>query len=407
MPIASQRARNALVRMSIRLSPWRLLLGAFGSAVLSCSLLLKDQAIQCSSDSDCGGLGFQGWRCDTDGVCIAPGAADAALALDGGALDVTTSDGPEISADMDSGADASEGGNSGTLEASDADEAPSSSSLPDADAGPGLESGARDANASDGPVAAQALYCGLTVPRGITLFNGEICWVGDVKPRGLFCAPASGGTLANIHHIDRGAADAAFRLDAFDLLRDANNIYWSNGQNNQVVRMPLGGQPQQYFTGGDRVSFLAFGAGAAIWATDFADPPASGFGEVVVGPTGGGTSSNAIYTGETGASGVAVNGGNVYWGTSDSLNFGPLTGNAPINRIKSPERPVGGVAVDATGTAYFLAGNRSLYRYVTGAADAKFMYAETNAFGTGDVALDDQNVYFSEPDRGCIMVIAK
>jgi hypothetical protein len=307
---------------------------------------------------------------------------------------------------MDSGADASEGAITGALDAGDAAEETSSSSRPDADAEPGRESGAGDAKATDGAVTARPLYCGLTMPRGITLFGGDICWVGDVTPRGLFCAPASGGTSANIVRIDR-ASDQPFLADAFDLLLDANNIYWSNGQNNQVIRMQQGGRPGQYFTGGSRVSFLAFGDGAAIWATDFADPPASGFGEIIVGPSGGGTSSNAIYTAEFGASGVAVYGGNVYWGTSDALNFGPLTGNTTINRIKSPEKPVGGVAVDADGTAYFLAGNRSLYRYATGLADVKFMYAETSAFGTGDVAVDDQNVYFSEPDRGCIMIIPK
>jgi len=413
MPIASRRARNALVRMSAPLSPWLWLPGAIGSTALGCSLLLNDAATQCSMDSDCEGLGFHGWRCDTDGVCIAADAAAGALppANDGEALDATTSDEPETSADIETGADTS-GGSVGALDASDADEQASAPSLLDADAGPGLESGVPDANASDGPVGAQDLYCGLRAPLGITLYNGDICWVGDVTPQGLFCAPASGGSSANIRRISE-AVDAPFLADVFDLLLDANYIYWSNGKNNQVVRKAkmLGGRPQQYFTGGDRVSFLTFGGatvwGATIWATDFGDLSASGVGEVIVGPSPrGGTASNAIYLGETGASGVAVYGGNVYWGTSDSLNFGPLTGNAHINRIKSPERNVGGVAVDANGTAYFLAG-RSLYRYTTGAADATFMYGETSVFGTGDVAVDDHNVYFSEPGRGCIKIIPK
>jgi hypothetical protein len=259
------------------------------------------------------------------------------------------------------------------------------------------------------------------MPRGITLYKGTICWVGNVNPRGLFCAPASGGPSANIVPIDRGA-DRTLLLGAFDLLLDDLFVYWSNGPGNQVLRMPrAGGQPQQYFTGGGRVSFLAFGTGldagsraATIWATDFAEPPASAAGEVIVGPTGAGTSSNAIYNAEIGASGVAANGGYVYWGSSDprsaaSLNFGPLTGGATINRIASPERPVGGVAVDAQGTAYFLAGNGSLYRYSTGAGAVapQVMYRGTSAFGMGDVAVDDQSVYFSEPGLGCIMIVQK
>jgi hypothetical protein len=383
------------------LRPWLLPLAASCVAVPSCSLLLKDVPVQCSKDSDCEGLGFHGWRCDTGGVCIEGGQADGAVpAREGGEFEASSSSGSD--------ADAVSGVESGAPDA-DADAVSGlESGAPDADAdaGSGLESGARDAKASDGAVTAQVLYCGLTAPRGITLFNGQICWVGDLKPQGLFCAPASGGTSANIVRIDDRVIDAPFLLDVFDLLLDANYVYWSNGQNNQAIRMQRGGQPEQYFTGGGRVSFLAFGNAATIWATDFADPPSIGAGEIIVGPSGG-TSSNAIYTAEVGASGVAVYGGNVYWGNSVGLNFGPLAGNARINRIMSPERPVGGVAVDAQGTAYFLAGNRSLYRYATGAAVPTFMYGETSAFGTGDVAVDDQSVYFSEPDRGCIMIIPK
>jgi hypothetical protein len=200
-------------------------------------------------------------------------------------------------------------------------------------------------------------------------------------------------------------------LDAFDLLFDATNVYWSNGQHNQVVSRPLsGGQPQQYFSGGGRVSFLTPGDGATIWATDFPDPSdanSSSSGEVIVGPMPGGTSSNAIYTGQAGAAGVAVYNGNVYWGAPDGLAFGSVAGNATIYRITPPETPVAGVAVDSTGMVYFLAGNQSLYRYVTGAQDAVHVYTETHAFGAGDVALDAQYVYFSEPDLGCIVRIAR
>jgi hypothetical protein len=35
------------------------------------------------------------------------------------------------------------------------------------------------------------------------------------------------------------------------------------------------------------------------------------------------------------------------------------------------------------------------------------MYKAPRPFGAGDVAVDDLNVYFSEPDLGCIMRIAK
>jgi hypothetical protein len=254
----------------------------------------------------------------------------------------------------------------------------------------------------------QKLYCGLTVPRGITLANGNVCWVGDVNPRALYCAPAAGGGTPV--HIDV-QSDASFLLDAFDLLFDATNVYWSNGGNNQVVVRPLsGGQPQQYFSGGGRVSFLAPGDNATIWATDFPDPsdnnPMSS-GEVIVGPMPGGTSSNAIYTSEPGAAGVAMYNGNVYWGTPSGIAFGSVAGNAMIYRISSPETPVAGLAVDPTGIVYFLAG-QSIYRYVTGGTMPTAVYTESQGTcGAGDVALDNSYVYFSEPGLGCIVRVAR
>jgi hypothetical protein len=78
-----------------------------------------------------------------------------------------------------------------------------------------------------------------------------------------------------------------------------------------------------------------------------------------------------------------------------------------IYRIPTPS-PVAGVAVDSTGVVYFLAGNQSLYRFVTGAQSAASVYQETRGpFGAGDVAVDAQYVYFSEPDLGCIVRIAR
>jgi hypothetical protein len=275
------------------------------------------------------------------------------------------------------------------------------------DTGAGPETGAPDSTA-DGPGSVQRLYCGLTVPRGITITNGNVCWVGNSNPRGLLCAPASGAGTPT--HIDV-QSDASFLMDAFDLMFDATNVYWSNGGNNQVVTRPqTGGQPQEYFSGGGRVSFLTAGAGATLWATDFpdpSDPGATSSGEVIVGPSPGGTSSNAIYTGQSGAAGVAMYNGNVYWGTPDGIAFGSVTGNSVIYRIASPEKPVAGLAVDSKGVVYFLGGNQSLYRFETGAQSPTLVYHETQgAFGAGDVALDDTFVYFSEPDLGCIVRIA-
>jgi hypothetical protein len=313
-------------------------------------------------------------------------------------------------------ADLGEGGTVGEASVpSDGSAVGDASTSPDGDAGPGLEAGARDSSTdalpaldSGAPDAAQVLYDGLAEPRGITLFGGDVCWVGGSQnPRGLFCAPKSGGTATDIVEIDE-PNDGPLLGDAFDLVRDATYVYWSNGGNNQVVRKQLpSGQSQPYFSGGGRISFLTAGSAATLWATDFADPPTVSFGEVIVGPAPNSSSSNAIYTSESGASGVAIFGGTVFWGTSDALKSGPLTGSVTPNITMSPEMPVGGVAVDTQGTAYFLAGNQKVYRLTKGTAVPQSIYEENTAFGTGDVAVDDQRVYLSEPDVGVIMSIPK
>jgi hypothetical protein len=274
----------------------------------------------------------------------------------------------------------------------------------------GIESGVRDASASDGSVTAQDLYCNRPRPRGITLsFNADICWIEGATLRDMVCAPAAGG--GPIMPIS-GPNDAPFLATAFDLVLDANYVYWTNGRKNQVLRrqQACGGQPQQYFTGGDGVSFLARGDGLTLWATDFADP--SDFGspstssEVIVGPISPGSpSSNGIYAGERGVSGVALHNPYVYWGTANGLAFGSPTGG-PITRIQSPEKPVYGVAVDALGIAYFLAG-KSIYRFESTMPFPTALYTAPQALGTGDVEVDDNYVYFSEPDIGCIVRIAK
>jgi hypothetical protein len=289
--------------------------------------------------------------------------------------------------------------------ASGADAAPAGdASSSGGDAAGSSESGVPDSSVLDGSIAVP-LYCNLNQPLGITLSDTNVCWVGNVTPRGLFCASTAGGEKPMQIDIP---SDETLLENAFDLLFDATNIYWSNAENNQVVvRSQMGGQAQEYFSGGGRVSFLSFqspGDGSSIWATDY-DPSGGSSGEVLVGPKPGGTSSSAIYSGQTGAAGVAVYNGNVYWGTPSGIAFGPLTYNANISTIASPE-PVAGVAVDGEGIVYFLAGS-SLYRYETGAAGATFVYQETQDAGVGDVAVDDQYVYFSEPALGCIIRVTR
>jgi hypothetical protein len=70
-----------MVDAGLFLRRWRLpamrtaraaLLAAIASSVVACSLLLDEDATQCSRDQDCAALGFTGWVCDEhQNVCIA------------------------------------------------------------------------------------------------------------------------------------------------------------------------------------------------------------------------------------------------------------------------------------------------------------------------------------------------
>lgn len=262
--------------------------------------------------------------------------------------------------------------------------------------------------ADGNPGGAVVLYSDVVAPRGIALYATEVCWVGGQAPRGLFCAPKTGGD-AGASRIDT-PADGVFLTDAYDLALDDSYVYWSDGSGNRVIRKPRqdGGPAAEYFSGDIRVSFLALD-GEQVWATDFLDSPEAGAGNVVVGPTDGGTTSTEVYPNPDGPTGVAVAAGIVYWGRArrSTLAFGPVAGNVIPTEVTSPGGMVAGVAVDAAQTVYFLAGGQQVFRLPSTSNTAQSMYVESTVFGVGDVAVDDSFVYWTEPDLGKIMRMPK
>src|SRR5260221_3324145 len=98
---------------------------------------------------------------------------------------------------------------------------------------------------SSAPSGAQAVYAGLISPLGVALTATDVCWVAGDLPRGLFCAPKTGGGASTIRSLD--AADDAFLTGAFDLALDDTYVYWGNGPGNQNARRPLASaESQQY-----------------------------------------------------------------------------------------------------------------------------------------------------------------
>ena len=229
--------------------------------------------------------------------------------------------GPPLASDASlDGASALDGDSSKPVSEADVNSGPPSTdadataSLPDAQAPP--EDSAADSAADLGPTA---IYTGRTSPLGIAVYNGTICWVEGDTLRLIQCAPTAGGA-SQVTLVASQTNDALMDY-AFDVALDDTYLYWSNGQNNQVVRKTLdGGASAQYFSGDGQVSYIVLD-GTNVWATDYVANATSG--NIVVGPVG--TSSSNIYPSETQAAGVGVYSGSVYWGRASPSRFRPVS----------------------------------------------------------------------------------
>ena len=214
---------------------------------------------------------------------------------------------------------------------------------------------------------------------------GNICWAAGQSLRMIQCAPTSGGDASKITTVATQSNDPLVDK-AFDVAVDDSYWYWSNGSNNQIVRKAIsGGASAQYFTGDQQLSYIVID-GATIWATDYVAGATSG--NIVMGPQG--TSSQLIFPGEAQAAGIGVYSGSVYWGraAAGSVSFAREAGNAPITRVPTAAG-VTGLALDASGTTYFISGDQQVYRLAQGATTPHLMYDAGASFGDSDLALDD------------------
>ncbi len=289
-----------------------------------------------------------------------------------------------------------------SLDASVASEHDAGGAVMDAPSADSVSPGGESGGSPPGP---KTLFSGIDNPLGIAVTQQSVCWVASIQPAQLFCGPKQGANAGAPQRLDT-QADQSFLSGAFDLALDGTYVYWSNGPNNQVVWKPLaGGAASQYFTGDQRVSFIALSA-SGVLASDFVSSTDSAPGNIVIGPAADGVTSTLIYPLVPTAAGVAAFGDVVYWGEATALAFGPIAGNVTPTRIASPGG-VGGVAVDAQGNAYFQVGNQTIYELAFGSTTPTLLYDAGAAFGDSDIAVDDVSVYWSEHDRGLILSMPK
>jgi hypothetical protein len=253
------------------------------------------------------------------------------------------------------------------------------------------------------PSGAVAIFENVSSPGGIGLSATDVCWIGGTSnPHHAYCGPKDGNKPP--HPIDDGS-DAALIADAIDIAVDATYVYWSNGTGNEVVRKPLGGGSSEPFFDGPQFLGYLVQVGSTFYVTG-SDASSSSF-SIVTGPMGG-MQSNAIYTSLPPLRGIAVANDVIYWGQSDGLWSATVMAN--LNQ-KPSKMDVGGaasgVAVDASGTLYFLVDDQKLMTLAPGFANPSMLYDAGSSFGESDVAVDDTYVYWTEANNGRVMRKAK
>jgi hypothetical protein len=289
-------------------------------------------------------------------------------------------------------------GDSGDGDSGDGD-GPASNGDGDEGSDGGVDQPVDQPDASKGP-GPFVLFEDELLPTGIALHGDELCFVGGVEPRGLYCGPRDGGST---HRISNDS-DLPWLDDAFDLGFDDGHVYWSNGKNNQVVWRSLsGGEPSEYFDGGGHIAYISLRDGR-VFASNYGQ--AGGVeGHVIYGPRGTiGSDSQLIYPGEPHAAGVAIVNATVFWGTSDpdQLAFASDQGNDHVTRVNA-DGPVTGVAVDSEKNAYFITGNQRIYHLRPGSDRPDLLHEADEPFGTSDITLDESWLYWSERDHGRVM----
>jgi hypothetical protein len=319
--------------------------------------------------------------------------------VDGGGIDGSTLSDGSSTAHPGSGSDSSvstlPNGNDAGSTPSDSGNPPSSD-----DAGAQVDASPPPPPPPDaGPVA---LYSGRISPLGIGVNGSTLCWVEGDNVRTILCGTTTGGNGSQLTTAASQTNDP-FADGAFDVAIDGTYYYWSNGPNNQVVRKAIsGGTSAQYFTGDNYVSYIAL-EGSNVWASDY--QAGSTGGNIVVGPAAG-SQSMLVFPSETQAAGVANYSGSTYWGRPTSVSFAQEQGNVAITRVTTAGQ-VTGLAIDGSGTVYFLSGNQQIYKLPLGAATPALVYDVGSSFGDSDLAVDDEAIYWTEHDVGSIMRLAK
>jgi len=278
-------------------------------------------------------------------------------------------------------------------------------STPDG-SGSGGAAGGSDGGGADAPLDSGAADGGSKGPftvaptgalvLGIAEHGGEIFWVQGGTGAGIVRASKLGGGASYVHRT----------ADAFDVVVDDNDVYWSTGNGNEVYKKPRDSDAavsELVFSGAGQTLYLAAGSGPRLYVT--------GRDTVAVGVRADAGTSDVLYPFQIGAAGIAVNGEDLFWSVETSIVRGRDDGTMMHVIYRGAPGEVRGIATDEQDV-YWKAkdGTIQAISYTDPGAllprDVCHVDPDTNTDGgqraAADVAVDGQWVYFAEPAKRTI-----
>jgi len=319
----------------------------------------------------------------------------AASLLAAGCLLVTSLDGlegPPLSGGG-GGAGTNGGGGGSTMDAAPSD-------------GPLIKS---DAESADAPPPAPILFQdrgSAGIPRGIALSDQGVYWA-EVSPLGILYAPkdASKDAATAVVHVDSNTDDLN---DVFDVALDASYLYWTEYTQGVVHRKPLAGgnMATAYFNGAGHAAYLTMTGNDHVFLTDYNMTIAA----IVQGPPSLSVSNNQ----KPPAAGITFCSSVFWaWGQPSAIATTDPTGTQPSDRYYVPQQAgtITGLACDGKNL-YWIENNRSIRwtdRVLRELEAPLYTANQDFAMGNnvGDIAVDDNWIYFTEPLNRAIYKLAK
>lgn len=232
-------------------------------------------------------------------------------------------------------------------------------------------------------------------PLGIAVQGDWVYWVETGAPS-LWRADRRTGVASRIDLAD----DAVH--DPFDVAVEDDTLYWTEREPPRIASRPLAGGARVNLgsTGATALAFLAVSGGTAF-ATDFiASKPTSGNVYTATNAAGG------LWVNQPSVvAGIAIHFDDVTWNLANSGNLAilksPKSSTPDPVYVGYPQGSTSGLAFDGL-YAFVVEDQHELVRIdiTTGTRTEIFDFGE--AIGNGDVAVDAQYIYVTEPARGVI-----